>query len=302
MLGPGKPLPLRPGDSVRVVAPAGPFDRESFDKGLAVLSERYRVTYDPGIFSRDRYLAGADSRRLVELDHALRDPAYRAVFAARGGYGSMRLLPELALDTLPARLLVGFSDITALHLALQAAGHVSVHGPVLTQLGRAPAEAARWLFTLLETGFPPHPLGGAARLVSGTAEGPLMGGNLSVLTRLLGTPYFPSLQGSILLLEDVGERPYRLDRMWTHLALAGALRGLVGVAMGCFTGCDEPDGSCRAEDALRPLATALGLPCALGFRVGHEDNHRAVPLGTRVRLDADVGTLTFLEPLTAEVR
>jgi muramoyltetrapeptide carboxypeptidase len=283
-----------------LVAPAGPFDRESFEKGLAVLSDRYRVTFDPGIFSRERYLAGADSRRLAELDHALRDPSYRAVFAARGGYGTMRLLPRLNLEQLPPRVLVGFSDITALHLALQAVGRQSVHGPVVTQLGRAPPEAARWLFTLLETGLPPHPLSGAQPLVRGKAEGPLIGGNLSVLTRLLGTPYFPSLQGAVLLLEDIGERPYRLDRMWTHLALTGAFQSLAGMALGRFTGCDEPDGSLRAEDALRPLALELGIPCALGFSVGHEDDHRAVPLGTRVRLDAEAGTLTFLESLTAE--
>ena len=292
-----KPARLRAGDPIRIVAPAGPFDRAGFDQGLAVLAKRYAPAFDnPGIFSRDRYLAGPDARRLVELTHALRSPQPSAILCARGGYGAMRLLPQLSFDT-PLHALIGFSDITALHAALQAAGRVSIHGPVLTQLGRAPQVALDWLYTLLETGLPPGPLEGAEPIVPGTVDGLLVGGNLSVLTRLLGTPYMPPLQGSILLLEDVGERPYRLDRMWTHLALAGVFRQVAGLALGKFTQCNEPgkDGL-KAEDTLRELATEQGIPCALGFPVGHEDDNRAVALGTQVRLEASQGRLLFLEP------
>ena len=190
--------------------------------------------------------------------------------------------------------------MTALHLAFQARGRPSVHGPVLTQLGRAPKEAVDWLFTLIETGFPPGPLLGGRPLVPGVVEGPLIGGNLSVMTRLLGTPHFPDLHGAILLLEDVSERPYRLDRMWTHLQLAEVLTGLAGVALGRFTGCDEPDGSVTAADVLPGLVSSLKIPCAMDFPIGHEDANFAVPLGTRVRLDAENGSLTFLESLTRE--
>jgi muramoyltetrapeptide carboxypeptidase len=124
----------------------------------------------------------------------------------------------------------------------------------------------------------------------------LLGGNLSVLTRLLGTPFMPSLDGAILLLEDQGERPYRLDRMWTHLRLAGIFERIRGIALGSFTGCDEPDAGHTSAEVLRELAQSEGLPCVAGFPIGHGDLNEPVPLGVRVRLEADAATLTFLEP------
>lgn len=282
-----------------MVAPAGPFDREGFEQGLAVLSERYVPIHDPGIFSRWRYLAGDDDRRLHELSAALSDPGVRAVFCARGGYGAMRLLRRLNVDRLPPRLLVGFSDITALHLTWQAAGRVSVHGPVMTQLGKQPRPSIERLFHVLESAEPAPPLQGGHAVVPGAVEGPLVGGNLSVITRLLGTPYLPPLKGAVLLLEDVGERPYRLDRMWTHLALAGVFEQVAGIVLGDFTGCEEKDADYTSLDVLRTLARETGLPCAAGFRVGHGDVNLTVPLGVRVRLDADQGSVTFLEPTTS---
>jgi muramoyltetrapeptide carboxypeptidase len=131
--------------------------------------------------------------------------------------------------------------------------------------------------------------------VAGVVEGPLLGGSLSVLTRLLGTPYLPALDGAILLLEDRGERPYRLDRMWTHLALAGVFARVRGIALGDFGGCEEPGAAYSSADVLRDLAAATALPCAAGFPVGHGDANEPVPLGARVRLDAGARSLTFLE-------
>ncbi|MBV8402655.1 MAG: LD-carboxypeptidase [Gammaproteobacteria bacterium] len=289
--------PLRPQDRVAVIAPASGFDRAAFEAGLALIAARYRAEYGSGVFERHRYLAGSDARRLAELEAALADPGIRAVFCARGGYGATRLLPQLA-PRAPAgapKPLVGFSDITALHLWLQAHGRMSVHGPVLTQLPRlAPATHAR-LFTLLESAQPAAPLRGSATYVAGTAEGPLLGGNLSVLTRLLGTPYMPALDGSILLLEDQGERPYRLDRMWTHLRLAGVFGRVRGIALGDFTTCEETGAGYTSAEILRELAEATGLPCAAGFPIGHGEVNEPVPLGARARLDAGAATLTFLE-------
>jgi muramoyltetrapeptide carboxypeptidase len=287
---------------VRIVAPAGPFDRPSFEAGLAVLSRRYVCSFaDPGLFAQERYLAGPDARRLVELTEALRTPPPTAVFAARGGYGSMRLLPQLDLTSPSPHFVIGFSDLTAIHGALQAVGRVSIHGPVLTQLGRAPSVAVEWLYSLLETGLPPAALEGAECLVPGTVEGPLLGGNFSVFTRLLGTPYLPTLDGAILLLEDIRERPYQIDRMWTHLALAGVFRRIAGIALGQFTNCDEPnDPTLRADATLRALAKEQGVPCAMGFPIGHEDDNRAVALGTRVCLEATTGRLVFLESAVQE--
>jgi len=285
---------LFPGDPVAVIAPAGPFDRESFDAGLAIISERYRVQYDPGIFERYRYLAGDDARRLAELSDALASPEVKAIFCARGGYGTMRLLQKLAAPK-ANQSIIGFSDITALHQWRQSHGLMSIHGPVLTQLGRLGHPTSERLFALLESDAPAAPLLGTTAFVEGTAEGPLLGGNLSMFTRLLGTPFMPNLEGAILFFEDVGERPYRLDRMWTHLELAGVFSQVKGIALGSFTHCEERDANYSSQDVLRDLAVATGLPCATGFPIGHGDVNEPVPLGVRVRLDATTAQLTFLE-------
>jgi muramoyltetrapeptide carboxypeptidase len=298
-----KPRALNPGDRVAVVAPAGPLDRESLDAGLRILSGRYDVAWDPSLLGRVRYLAGDDRRRGAELVAALAEPRVRGIVAARGGYGSMRLLPDVwpSVNGVPpspglAKMLVGFSDITALHAALQAAGRVSVHGPVVTQLAAQPSTVVERFFAILEDGATAAaPLGGTP-IVGGVAEGPLLGGNLSVLTRLLGTPWLPDLTGALLLLEDVGERPYRIDRMWTHLRLAGVFERIVGLALGDFTDCEDPDGDFTLRDVLWSLAGETGLPCVGGLPIGHGAINVPVALGTRVRLDGGAGTLSFLEP------
>jgi muramoyltetrapeptide carboxypeptidase len=290
-----KPLPLRPRDSVHVVAPAGPFDRPSFDIGLGLISRRYAPSLRADLFDAWRYLAGSDSRRSQELAHALTDRDARAIFCARGGYGCMRLLPSLPLADAAPSALVGFSDVTALHLALQALGRVSIHGPVLTHLAIQPPEVHDALFRLLESPEPPPPLHGTDSYVPGSVEGPLLGGNLAVFSRLLGTPYMPALDGAVLLLEDIGERPYRLDRMWTHLKLAGVFSRVRGIVLGGFTLCEEKDADYGSADVLRSLAEETGLPCAAGFPIGHATPNFPVALGTRVRLDASAARLTFLE-------
>jgi muramoyltetrapeptide carboxypeptidase len=286
---------------VAAIAPASGFDRASFERGLALIGARYRAVFGPGVFERHRYLAGSDTRRLEELTGALADRQLRAVFCARGGYGATRLLAQLESVVPPGepKFLVGFSDITALHLWLQAHGRVSIHGPVLTQLGRLPAATCERLFALLESSSPAAALSGSATYVGGTAEGALLGGNLSVFSRMLGTPFMPALEGAVLLLEDQGERPYRLDRMWTHLRIAGVFARVRGIALGTFTGCEEPGAPYSSADVLRELAQSTGLPCAAGFPIGHGDVNEPVPLGVRVRLDADAARLQFLEPAVA---
>lgn len=298
-----RPSGLRPFDRVAVVAPAGPFERDAFEAGLRILAERYRPVFDDDLFACTRYLAGDDARRLDELTAALTDASVKAVFAARGGYGSLRLLPKLGPKLRAAgfrpKPVVGFSDITALHGALQAAGWLSIHGPVVTQLGTQPREVAERLFHLLESAASPAPPLTGTPLVGGVAEGPLIGGNLSVLTRLLGTPYCPPLRGAVLLLEDVGERPYRLDRMWAHLGLAGVFERVRGLALGEFTDCEEPEADYGSAGVLAELARETGLPCLGGLSIGHGPVNLPVPLGCRVRLDAGAGTLEFLEPAVA---
>ncbi len=282
------------------MAPAASFDRASFEAGLKILAERYAPTFDERIFQQDRYLAGPDARRLAELTAAFGDDSMRGIFCARGGYGAMRLLPRLSFDAFSPKPLVGFSDITALHLVLRQKDWVTFHGPVVTQLGRESSEMVDRLFRVLESSAPAPSLRASGTFVDGTVEGPLVGGNLSVLTRLIGTPYLPALNGAVLLLEDVGERPYRLDRMWTHLRLAGVFEQVAGIALGEFTACEEHDAPYTSADVLRSLSEETGLPCAFGFPIGHGAANAVVPLGLRVRLDATERRLDFLESATAE--
>jgi muramoyltetrapeptide carboxypeptidase len=292
------PPRLRRGDPVRVIAPSSPFDAEAFRLGLAVLTDRLGLVprHRADLAARADYLAGDDGRRLEEWREAASDPDAKAIFCARGGFGASRLLP--ALDPAPLlerpKVLVGFSDVCALHSALNRAGVATVHGPVLTQLGRAPEAAVLHLERLLARTAPrPGPwappaagagLVGTATVRAGRAAGPLLGGSLTMLAHLQGTPWAPPLAGSILLLEDVGEKPYRIDRYLTQLRLAGALDGVAGVALGQFTDCDAA--GVRGLDVARAAVRALGVPAIEGVPAGHEDANFAVPLGARATLVA----------------
>jgi muramoyltetrapeptide carboxypeptidase len=283
---------------VRVIAPASPFDPALFARGLDVLSGRLGLVprLRPDVTARRAYLAGDDARRLDEWREAVADPEARAIFCARGGYGVMRLLPEIDPSPLLERpkLLVGFSDVTALHALLNRAGLATVHGPVVTQLGRAPEDALAHLEALLSGTAPragpwdvPAPGAGlvASRtLRSGRATGPLLGGTLALLAHLQGTPFAPRLEGAILFLEDVGEKPYRIDRYLAQLRLAGALDGIAGLAVGQLTECD--DAGVLAADVVREVALALGVPAVEGLPAGHVDGNFALPLGARATLVA----------------
>jgi muramoyltetrapeptide carboxypeptidase len=283
---------------VRVVAPSSPFDPAAFALGLAVLRDGLGLEprHRADLHARQGYLAGDDGRRLEEWREAVADPDARAIFCARGGYGASRLLPGLDPAALLDRpkVLVGFSDVCALHAALNRAGLATVHGPVLTQLGRAPPEAVDHLRRLLARDAPragpwdrPAPgagLAGTATVRAGRASGPLVGGSLALLAHLTGTPWAAPLAGAVLLLEDVGEQPYRIDRYLTQLALAGALEGLAAVALGQFTDCDG--GGQRGLDVARAAVRALGVPAVEGLPCGHQDHNFAVPMGARATLVA----------------
>lgn len=293
-----RPPPLVPGDIVRVIAPASPFEPAALDLGLSVLRDRFglRPRLRADLASRDRYLAGTDGRRAEEWKEAVADVEARAIFCARGGYGSMRILPSIDPRPLLERpkLFVGFSDLTAIHAALNRAGLATVHGPVVTQLGKLPQEPLEHLRALLFGSAQRHP-GGAApspgaglegteTVRAGRASGPLLGGSLTLLSHLAGTRWFPPLEGAILFIEDVAEKPYRLDRLLTHLKLAGLLDRVAAVAVGQLSGCD--DGGVSGLDVVREAVRDLGIPAAAGFEVGHEDRNFALPLGARATLVA----------------
>ncbi len=291
-----RPEPLRAGDVVRIVAPCGPFARESFLTGVDLVhAAGFVPRYDDGVFSRHRYLAGDDARRLAELSAALADEEAKAIWVARGGYGATRLLPRLSVDAVGRRprWLVGFSDATALHALWQRAGVMSVHGPNITTLGQWSGEARAELFALLGGGAPPQ-LGGNGRAGNRAVAGPLVGGNLTVLAALCGTGFLPPPEGAVLLLEDIGERPYRLDRAVTQLVQAGALRGVAGVALGQLTDCREtvePNADYGPLDALLEVLAPLGVPVVSDLPLGHEGSARAALLGGEVELDPAAGLL-----------
>jgi len=292
---------LQPGDPIRVIAPSGPVPREAFAAGLEVLRARYDVRHDDGVFAREGYLAGPDERRRAELASALAEPDTRAIVMARGGYGLLRLLPFIDAAALAARPrpIVGFSDGTALLALAARAGVASIHGPVVTQLGNLGAPDQRALFERLETPGPAPLLDGLDGLIPGRVRGPLLGGNLEMFSRLVGTPYLPDVTGAILFFEDLGERPYRVDRLLAHLDLAGLFGAASGVVVGDFSGCREPEptraDSPTAEDVLADRLGRLPIPVALGGAFGHGTRNRALPYGTLCELDTAAGTLTALE-------
>ena len=284
-----------------MVAPSGPVPREAFLAGAAVLGARYDLRFDDGVFAREGFLAGPDERRLGELAAALADPDARAVVMARGGYGLLRLLPFLDPAQLAARPrpLIGFSDGTALLAYAARAGVAAVHGPVVTQLGNLGEGDQRALFDILENPNPGVLLTGLGPVIPGRASGPLLGGNLEVFSRLIGTRYLPDLDGAILFLEDLGERPYRIDRMLTALDLAGVFDAVSAVVVGDFTGCDEPEAtraqSPTAEEVLIERLGRLPIPVVVGAAVGHGSRNRALPYGALCELDAFTGVLTAME-------
>jgi muramoyltetrapeptide carboxypeptidase len=304
-----RPPALGPAPRVALVAPAGPLAPGAVDRAVARL-EAWGWTPLLGRHARGRsgFLSGSDAERLEDFDQALRDPHNDAIWCLRGGYGTMRIVDAIDWAALAARPrpLIGFSDNTVLHLAASRAGIVSFHGPH-PAAEEFPDFASHGLRDMLHgrrpagpLPFPPGGGGRAATLVGGVAEGPLVGGNLSLLSATLGTPYALRTEGAILFLEEVGEPAYRIDRLLSHLRLAGVLERVAGVIIGGFTECpdEEDDGIPRPEQVLAAQLSRLGVPVATGFPFGHVPDNWTLPVGVRARLDADAGTLTLLEPAT----
>jgi muramoyltetrapeptide carboxypeptidase len=251
--------------------------------------------------SRWRYLAGTDEERRGDLVRALTDPTIDAVWALRGGYGTMRLIDDIDLTPLvrQPRAVVGFSDNTTLHLALDRLGLVSFHGPHAG--GAFPAATERAFRRVLFEAAPPgeletDPSDPPAPLRGGVAEGELVGGNLALLAALAGTRFALRGRDRLIAIEDVGEPWYRIDRAFTQLLLAGCLDGAAGIIFGRFDACGENGDDVRLEDVLSERAGSLGVPVLANLPFGHVDLNACLPFGTRARLDADAGTLTFVEP------
>ena len=288
---------------VALVAPAGPLNGEhDLERAKEnVRSFGWVPVVGANVLARAGYLAGGDGARLADLNDALVDDAIDAVWCIRGGYGVMRILETIDYAALRRRPkpVIGYSDITALHAAIATrCDAVTFHGPTArAQLSVFSRESLRRALT---GGDSAGPAVGARMLAPGRVRGRLVGGNLAILCGLTGTAYAPDYQDAIVVMEDVNEAVYRIDRMLTQLRLTGALGACAGIVFGQFTDIprDAPEESLGArtlDDVLAEVASALGVPCIAGAPIGHVGDQWTLPLGAEAELDADARTLRILE-------
>lgn len=296
-----KPPRLRTGDTVGVIAPAGPVSPEDLEPGIRVIEgSGCRVVRGRHLYDSLPYTAGDDTSRLQDLHEMFERTDVRAVFCARGGYGCLRLVSGIdpSLIRSNPKILMGFSDITSLLWALNTiTGLVCIHGPVVKGFnddrGR---EGLDRFFHLVRDPVetPEIELSRTGRVIrEGKASGPVFGGNLSLVCHLLGTPFMPDLTGAILFLEETGEPLYRIDRMLTHLTLCGVFDKLSAVLIGDFgDGLDTEDVMGLLTERLRPV----GIPAATGLPAGHHGRNTPLPIGLQAVLDTDRMRLSYSEP------
>ncbi|SFH17464.1 muramoyltetrapeptide carboxypeptidase [Pseudomonas syringae] len=293
------PRALRAGDAVALVSPAGPVDPGKIQAAVSVLEGwGLRPRVYPHALGSYSFYSGTDEERLADLNAALADPEIRAVICTRGGYGVQRIVQQVDMDAVrrDPKLVTGFSDITALHGALwNHARLATIHGPVASQLERGGLFVSGMRHVLMSSEpvlLKADSASPTARVrTGGSAQGLLLGGNLCILDTSVGTPFMPDLSGAILLIEEVNEPAYRVDRMLTHLGNCGILASLAGVAVGEFTPAANTGRTISPADVLMERLGSLGIPVLGGLPVGHGDLNQAVPLGTQAILDADAGTL-----------
>jgi len=310
------PRRLVKGMTIGLVAPASNLaENEDIRFAMDVIkSLGFKVKTAQHLFERNQYLAGTDEQRANDVNSLFADKTVDAIFCLRGGYGTPRILPYIDYDLIAKnpKILLGYSDITALLNAIYLkTGLVSYHGPIAgqnftdytldqfkkvlvnpaesLQIAQPPAcEDCREGFVERENRL--------TTFTGGSAKGKLIGGNLSLLVTLLGTPYEPDFDGALLFLEDVDESPYRIDRMLTHMWLAGALQRCAGFVLGKFTGAKASGNSFSVEKVLKDRLTPLNVPTVRGLMIGHVEDQTVVPIGLRAELNADAQTLTLLEP------
>lgn len=309
-----KPERLRPGMTVAVVAPSSPAeDDETVRYGLELV-ESFGFKAKPGkhLFDRTQYLAGPDAGRAEDINTAFGDPDVHAVMALAGGYGAMRILPLLDYQTIAAnpKPFIGYSDITALHCAFHGkCGFITYHGQtVLSSFTDYSIAEFRKVLMEPQAGSiigaaPPIKTGPgrverANRITTfhdGVARGRLIGGNLTLITSLMGTPYQPDFSDRLVFLEDVHEKPYRVDRMLTQLLLSGNLSKAAAIIFGKFTDAEDTGNTFSLEHVLGDAASRAGVPCARGLMIGHVPDQTVVPIGIEAEFDASTGRLTLLE-------
>lgn len=309
------PRPLFPGDTLGIIAPASaPPKPKNVDRAIAVLEKLgFKTKLAPNVHRRLGYLAGTDRERAGDLMRMFTDKKVDAILCVRGGYGTARLLPRLDYQTIRtnAKIFVGYSDITSLHCAfLTQAGMVSFHGPMLNSdfaLPNLPDFTLKSFLTTLAGGLTTGISSGydgrtVTVLRSGKARGQLIGGNLALLCTVIGTPWQPSFKNKILFLEDIGEEPYRWDRMLTHLLNCGLLQQVAGIAIGLNADCEDPRARAAKEyrqtlaEVLKERLLPLKIPVVTGLPFGHVPPNATLPVGVNAELDANQGELRLLHP------
>ncbi len=310
---PSKLIPsrLRPGDTIAIISPAAPTENpdELFLKGLRLLEEQgFQAKLMPHAKNRDAYLAGTDAERANDLTEAFLDPEVKAILCARGGYGCSRILPLLDLSLIQKnpKIFIGFSDVTVLHLAFyQQAGLTGFYGPMLTSnlIHPEPFSQQCLLNMITAQHKVPYEIPNTESyhcLQPGTIEAPLIGGNLTLLASLCGTPYQPQTQGHILFIEDWKESYYSIDRQFQQMKLAGLFDGIKGLLFCDFSSMDDTEPSPPFSlgelfQRLTPFLQEKQIPIGLGFSVGHGEQTGTLPIGIQTRFNATAGTLTLLE-------
>ena len=306
-----KPPRLQAGQTIGLISPSGPVEGsgaapEIVETARARLAERgFQTVVARHAFDAHGYLAGTDPDRAADLHAMFRDPQVHAVLCIRGGYGAMRLLESLDYDLIGChpKVFIGYSDITALHLAFhRRIGLVTFHGPMAGALAQADPHDLTQLLRAVTRPEAPGPLANPAggpmieTLVPGVVEGVLVGGNLALVTSLLGTPYQPTFEGALLFLEDIVDHSYRLDRKLLQLRLAGALNEAAGIVIGeCRVRTEPSEPALTVREILHDLIAPLGKPAIYGLACGHGAYHLTLPVGVRARLDATQGVLSIEE-------
>jgi len=294
-LKPLLPPALREGDAVALISPAGPLSSDEEFVRAEEIVRSLGLVPRIGRYARSKrgYLAGTDEERAADFNDAARDPEVRGIFALRGGYGTMRILGAIDYDALAAnpKVVLGYSDLTALLNAItQRTGLVTFHGPVAA-LSKFTENETAWLRRAVMRSEPLGELeaAGANTMLPGSARGPLRGGNLSLVAALAGTPYEIDMSGAVMVIEEIEEAPYRIDRMLTQLRLSGALSRIAGVLVGrcanCDVGEDHPYAAMPLAKTLADRLGDLGVPVITDLPVGHEGEQWTLPLGLEARIN-----------------
>jgi muramoyltetrapeptide carboxypeptidase len=292
-----KPNRLFPGDMIGIAAPAGPFEIEKFERGAAAIKDMgFEVLVPDNLQQPERYLAGSDAWRASVLNDLFKAPDVKGIICARGGYGSMRILDLLDYDLFRhhPKIFLGFSDISALISSITTKSRlVTFHAPNITTLGQASPQTKASFYHAVTSDQSLDIRSQYARVIRpGKGSGIVSGGNLATLCHLLGTPYSPTYRGCLCVMEEIGEAPYKIDRMLFQMRMAGCFQGVSGVVLGSFKDCGNYDSICEIA---ANLFEDMQIPILGGFEMGHGDDNMTIPMGIQATLDTEQGALVYHE-------